>query len=73
MGLYPTRVQMIKSPCLNCEKRYPGCHSKCEDYIAFRKGMDERNKKAREDLAFTHPETYGEYAIYRPLPRKKKK
>lgn len=24
---------MIKC-CYKCEKRYPGCHSKCEDYAA---------------------------------------
>ena len=63
---------MIKSPCYKCEKRYPGCHSRCDVYIAFREKKDEENRKQKEELAFTHPETYGEYGIYRPLSRKNK-
>lgn len=37
----------LKAPCKNCEKRYVGCHSKCEAYIAF----DAQCKKFREERA----------------------
>lgn len=36
---------MIKGPCLNCEKRYVGCHSKCIEYHQYRKELDEFNDK----------------------------
>ena len=28
---------MKKPPCKDCQKRAPGCHGKCEGYIAFQK------------------------------------
>lgn len=28
------------SPCLKCERREPGCHSRCGDYIAYRRRLD---------------------------------
>ena len=33
-----------KSPCKNCDKRQVGCHSSCEEYIAFKKYLDEVKK-----------------------------
>ncbi len=39
---------MIKPPCLNCEKRHMNCHSKCIDYLTFRKEKEieyEENRK----------------------------
>lgn len=31
-------------PCMNCKKRYMGCHAKCEDYAK----MQEETKESRE-------------------------
>lgn len=36
---------MIKAPCKDCEKRYVGCHSSCEEYLAFKKDQREYNEK----------------------------
>lgn len=35
--------------CKDCEKRYVGCHSKCDTYIAEKKADAER--KAKEETA----------------------
>jgi hypothetical protein len=29
------------TPCQGCEKRYPGCHTKCGDYQDWRNEYDE--------------------------------
>ena len=39
--------KITKSPCRNCDKRQVGCHSSCEDYIAFKNYLGEV-KKANE-------------------------
>lgn len=40
-----------KAPCLNCEDRNPGCHSRCEKYISYREKQIEYNKlKAKERM-----------------------
>ena len=31
-----------KSSCSNCEKRHPGCHSTCTDYINFKKDIEDQ-------------------------------
>jgi len=36
-------------PCFKCTKRRIGCHSECEDYILYRKGMDERSETIRQN------------------------
>lgn len=33
--------------CINCEKRIPGCHDTCEDYIAESRADHERKEKIR--------------------------
>lgn len=35
--------------CKSCKKRYVGCHSNCKDYAEFRRGLDEINKKIKEE------------------------
>ena len=35
-------------PCCNCDRRYPTCHSNCEDYKKFRKDLDEKNALMRK-------------------------
>ena len=43
---------MLKSPCKhNCPDRQPGCHSKCERYLAYAETISEareRRQKYRE-------------------------
>jgi hypothetical protein len=34
--------------CKNCEKRYIGCHSTCDEYITYRAAKDEENEKIRK-------------------------
>ena len=38
-----------KGPCYNCDKRHSLCHSSCEDYLRFRKWLDERNEQRRRN------------------------
>ena len=54
---------MKYSTCLNCEKRYYGCHSNCEDYKLFRADLDKikQNKLAERDL----------HTVYRKKGRKR--
>ena len=35
----------MKAPCKDCEKRYIGCHGRCEKYLEFKKANDERLKQ----------------------------
>lgn len=39
----------LPSPCLNCERRYVGCHSNCEDYKAFREKVQKSKEAFYED------------------------
>lgn len=39
---------MPQATCKDCPKRHIGCHATCEDYIAFRKALDEENRKRHE-------------------------
>ena len=34
--------------CKNCEKRVLGCHSTCEEYLAYKKSVGEVKEKRRE-------------------------
>lgn len=36
---------MKKAPCMNCEKRKVGCHSKCKEYAEY----DRQNRKKRAE------------------------
>ena len=40
-----------KTNCRGCAKRYPGCHSKCEDYIRARAEYDAWREAERKDAA----------------------
>ena len=40
-----------ESTCQNCEKRYVGCHSECEEYIEFKKQLDIYYKERSKTLA----------------------
>lgn len=36
-------------PCKNCEKRYLGCHDKCEEYQIAKAASQEQSRKIREE------------------------
>ena len=40
---------ITNNKCLDCTKRHVGCHSTCEDYLKFRKELDELNKQKRKE------------------------
>lgn len=35
--------------CKDCQKRYVGCHSECEEYQAFRKDYEEQKEKRKQE------------------------
>jgi len=36
------------TPCYNCEDRYAGCHSKCDNYKKFKENLEEDKRLKRE-------------------------
>lgn len=45
----------MKAPCKYCEKRYVGCHGRCEKYLEYYKANQERLesiKKANESIGY---------------------
>ena len=38
----------MKAPCYKCEDRNMTCHSTCNKYKAFRKGIDDFKEEKRE-------------------------
>ena len=38
---------MKEKKCFKCDKRYPGCHAECEDYLKWKEEHDK--VKAEED------------------------
>ncbi len=41
---------MSRSPCKDCERRHPGCHSECEDYRKMKEEREEIRKKIRTEI-----------------------
>ena len=43
---------MKQAPCKGCERRKPGCHSVCEDYLEFASYREKarRNRAEYQDL-----------------------
>ena len=52
----------MKAPCHRCEKRNPGCHDSCPEYLAYRDWARNKNRKERE--------TRRSYAFYDEMSRK---
>ena len=51
----------MKTPCKDCEKRYVGCHGRCEKYLEFYKTNQERLetiKKANESIGYQSELSY---------------
>ena len=45
-------TQTMTAPCKDCQKRYSGCHSVCEDYIEYSKECERiRQQRNRESQA----------------------
>lgn len=45
----------MNAPCKDCEKRYVGCHGRCEKYFEYHKANQERLesiKKANELIGY---------------------
>ena len=38
-------------PCKDCEKRHVGCHSSCEDYIAYSENRAKQNARRFKDTS----------------------
>lgn len=44
----------MKAPCMDCDKRYLGCHSVCELYKQFvkeKRAINEKRKKINDTIA----------------------
>ena len=44
----------MKAPCMDCDKRYLGCHSVCEQYKQFveeKRAINEKRKKINDTIA----------------------
>lgn len=48
-----------KCSCQGCDKRFAGCHSKCDEYRKYRKRIEEKNA-----LKSDHAEYNGEFVRY---------
>ena len=45
---------MADNSCLDCKRRYPGCHDRCSEYKTFKELLDKRKGRAsREYDAYT--------------------
>ena len=49
----------MTAPCkvngIDCQKRYPGCHSKCKEYITFDKENQKRRAERLERIIAANP------------------
>ena len=46
----------MKNNCLNCEKRYLGCHGSCESYLKFKaeRELIRKNRIKQHDKYINH-------------------
>lgn len=42
----------MKGPCKSCEKREVNCHSRCSEFLKYRKRLDKINQIKREEMNF---------------------
>lgn len=40
----------MRSSCMDCSIREPGCHSRCTAYLEFKKKVEEINENRRKDM-----------------------
>lgn len=41
---------MENNGCLGCTNRKVGCHSTCDKYLSWKKGVDDNNTKKRKAI-----------------------
>jgi len=44
---------MANNKCFECDRRYPGCHSRCSIYKEYRELLDKRKSKDSEYHQYT--------------------
>lgn len=55
----PDPVTREIAPCKDCANRNPGCHDKCEKYLAWKVKLNELNKARREYADKPRPKVNG--------------
>ena len=44
----------MNAPCLECDKRYLGCHDSCEKYKEFRQAVEDFRRMRQKSRDITH-------------------
>lgn len=52
------KVECGICPCMDCKKRYVGCHSKCEDYIKWGNEHKEKREERQNKAYVQHQADY---------------
>lgn len=42
----------FKGDCMGCEKRYPGCHSKCESYLNAKAEYEKEKALVKDEMDY---------------------
>ena len=45
------------APCKGCKKRYPGCHSQCEDYLVYKEENEKLKQEKRQENVMQYNNT----------------
>ena len=41
-------AMVMKAPCKDCPKRYPGCHDSCPEFAEYRTWAQEKNRREKQ-------------------------
>lgn len=66
---------MIDAPCADCQKRYVGCHSDCENYKAWKSeqmSVAEDKRKRKNETSMLNSYTETQKAKYQRKPKKER-
>lgn len=66
---------MIDAPCADCQKRYVGCHSDCEDYKTWKSeqmSVAEDKRKRKNETSMLNSYTAAQKAKYLRKPKKER-
>lgn len=44
-----SRRKELTAPCKGCQKRRPGCHDQCSDYLEFKAVVSQKNEYLRKN------------------------
>lgn len=63
----------MQSPCYNCERRHPNCHSECKEYAEFARERAEFNAKrhTEHELLYDNEIARGRARTWKKKMRKK--